>query len=147
MHNSSRYFQEGKMGFQWKLCASSSCFHLSAQAGRFHLFLMSLLRDIICMYEHLSFHANSKYHAHCSSFSKAFYFVCGCTQLANSVVIVSGDRGRGVQPYMYTYPLSPKPHSHPGCRSIGQGFLCCTVGPCWLSSLNIAVCSHLSQTP
>ena len=76
---------------------------------------------------------------------KTFDFVLGYTQLTNNVVTVSGDQGRGVQPYMY--PFSPKPHSHPGCQSPEQSFLCCTEDPCWLCILNIALCTCLSQTP
>jgi len=32
-------------------------------------------------------------------------------------------------------------------QSIEQSSLCCTVGPCWLSVLNIALCTYQSQTP
>ena len=32
-------------------------------------------------------------------------------------------------------------------QSIKQSSLCCTVGPCWLSILNVAVCTCWSQTP
>ena len=32
-------------------------------------------------------------------------------------------------------------------QNIEQNFLCYTVGPCWLSILNIAVCTCPSQTP
>ena len=30
-------------------------------------------------------------------------------------------------------------------QSIKQSSICCTVGPCWLSVLNIAVCTYESQ--
>ena len=36
------------------------------------------------------------------------------------------------------YPFSPKPLSHPGCH-ITLNPMCYTLGPCWLSILNIAV--------
>ena len=72
---------------------------------------------------------------------KTFSFVLGYAQLTNDVVMVSGDQGRGVQPF------SPKPHAHPGCQSAEQSFLCCTEDPCWLSILIIALCTCLSQTP
>ena len=32
-------------------------------------------------------------------------------------------------------------------QSIEQMSLCCTVGPCWLSILNITECTSQSQTP
>ena len=32
-------------------------------------------------------------------------------------------------------------------QNIEQSSLCCTVGPCWLSVLNIALCTYRSQTP
>ena len=43
------------------------------------------------------------------------------------------------------YPVSPKLPFHPDCH-IQQSCLCYTVGPCWLSILNIAVCTCPSQT-
>ena len=54
----------------------------------------------------------------------------------------------GTQPYIYMYPFSPKPSSHPGCHIIlTKSFMCYTVGPCRLSILNIVVCTWPSQTP
>ena len=45
----------------------------------------------------------------------------------------------GTQPCTYMYSLSPK---HPQSK-LAQNFelssMCCMVGPCWLSILNIAV--------
>lgn len=41
---------------------------LFPQTGHLGLFLLSLFRDIICMYKHVSFYASSIYHAHCSLF-------------------------------------------------------------------------------
>ena len=54
----------------------------------------------------------------------------------------------GTQPYINMYPFSPKtplPSRLP--HDIEQSFMCYTVGPCWLSILNIAVCACRSQTP
>ena len=48
---------------------------------------------------------------------------------------------KGTQPFIYMYPFSPKLPSHPGCRITLSSSLCSTVGPCWLSVLNIALCT------
>ena len=45
----------------------------------------------------------------------------------------------GTQTYIYMYPFSPKLPSHPG--NTEQSSMCYTVGPCWSSILNTAVCT------
>ena len=42
------------------------------------------------------------------------------------------------QPYIFVYPFSPRLPSHPGCCITLSRVLCSTVGPCWLSILNIS---------
>ena len=50
-------------------------------------------------------------------------------------------------PYVYMYPFSPKPPSHPGWYITEQSFMCYAVSPCWFSILIMAACTRLSQTP
>ena len=53
---------------------------------------------------------------------------------------------KGTQPYICMHPFSPKtslPTRLP--HNIEQTSLCYTVGPCWLSTLNTAVCTCQSQ--
>ena len=69
-------------------------------------------------------------------FKKNFLFYIG-VQLINNVVIVSG-----------TQRSNSKFSSQPGCpHNIEQSPLCYTVGPGWLSILNIAVCTCPPPTP
>ena len=52
------------------------------------------------------------------------------------------------RPYICMGPFSPKLPSHPGCHiTLKQSSLCYTVGPCWLSILNILVCTRPFQAP
>ena len=63
----------------------------------------------------------------------------------NKVVIVSGGQQGGSVTQIHEWihsPFSPKPSPHPGCH-ITLSSLCYSVGPCWLSILNIAV-EHVS---
>ena len=63
----------------------------------------------------------------------------GYSWLTNNVVIVSGEQ---FQPCIYMYPFSPKlPSPSRLPRDIEQGSMCYTVGPCWLSILNTALCT------
>ena len=50
---------------------------------------------------------------------------------------------KGTQPYIYTYAFSPKFPSHPGCH-ITLNRVPCAIH-CWLSILNIAVCTCPSK--
>ena len=55
---------------------------------------------------------------------------------------------KGTQPYIYMYLFSlktPLPSRLP--HNIEPSSICCTVGPCWLSILNTAVCKCWRQTP
>ena len=56
----------------------------------------------------------------------------------NNVVIFQVN-SKATQPYVYMYPFSLKLPTHPGSYDIEQSSLCCTVGPCWLSILNVAM--------
>ena len=65
----------------------------------------------------------------------------------NNIVIVSGGQQRdSTNTYMWIHSRSNTPHIHTA-QSIGQSSLCYTVGPCWLSILNTAVCTWPSRTP
>ena len=61
-------------------------------------------------------------------------------QPINSVVIVSGEQQRDSAMHLHIciLPRTPLPSRLP--RNVEQSSLCYTVGPCWLSILNIAVC-------
>ena len=77
-----------------------------------------------------------------------FYFLfCVQVQPVNNVVIVSGEQRRdsAVHVHVFILPQTPLPSRLP--HNIEQSSLRCTVGPCWLSSLNIAVCTCPTQTP
>jgi len=69
------------------------------------------------------------------------------SQLTNKIVIVSSEQWSDSAICVHVSILlqisvpSRLPHN------IEQGSLCYTAGPCWLSILSIAVCTHRSQTP
>ena len=67
--------------------------------------------------------------------------------MINNVVTVSGAQQRNSAVHMHVsiLPQTPLPSRLP--HNIGQSPLCHPVGPCWLSILNIAVCTCRSQTP
>ena len=67
--------------------------------------------------------------------------------MINNVVIVSGGQQRGsvIHIQVSTLPQTPLPSRMP--HNIEQSSVCYTVGPCWLSILNIAMCICPSQTP
>ena len=67
--------------------------------------------------------------------------------MINNVVIVSGGQQRGsvIHIQVSTLPQTPLPSRMP--HNIEQSSVRYTVGPCWLSILNIAMCTCPSQTP
>ena len=73
-----------------------------------------------------------------------FYFCIG-VELVNNVVIISGEQWRGSVIHMHVFIL-PKLLSSLAHHT-EQSSMCCIIGPCWLSILNIAVCTYPSQTP
>ena len=66
--------------------------------------------------------------------------------MINNVVIVSGGQQRGsvIHIQVSTLPQTPLPSRMP--HNIEQSSVCYTVGPCWLSIVNIAACTCPSQT-
>ena len=62
-------------------------------------------------------------------------------------MIVSGAQQSNSVIYIHVsiLPQTPLPWRPP--HSIEQSSLCSTVGPCWLSILNVAVYTHWSQAP
>ena len=62
-------------------------------------------------------------------------------------MIVTGEQGRdsAIHRHVSILPQLPLASRLP-CNG-EQSSLCCTVGPCWLSILNRAVCASPSQTP
>ena len=79
-----------------------------------------------------------------------FYFVnflfCFGVQPVNNIVIVSGEQKRDSVMHMHvsTLPQTPLPSRLP--LNIEQSSICYTVGPCWLSVLNTAICTCPFQT-
>ena len=83
-----------------------------------------------------------KSHSSLFIFCKPFIFALEYCQLMKTVVMVNSE---GIQLYIYMYPFSPKLFCHPA-HSTEQSYLCCIVGPCWLSILNIAVCTSIPNS-
>ena len=67
----------------------------------------------------------------------SFYFVLGYSQLTNNVVIISGEQQRdsAIHIHVSTLPQTPLLSRLP--HNIEHSSLCYTVGPYWLSILNI----------
>ena len=67
-----------------------------------------------------------------------FYFVLEHGQLTNNVVIISGEQQRDstIHIHVSILPETPLPSRLP--HNIEQSFMCCTVGSCWLSILNMS---------
>ena len=83
-----------------------------------------------------------KSHSSLFIFFKPFIFALEYCQLMNTVVMVNSE---GIQLYIYMYPFSPKLFCHPA-HSTEPSYLCCIVGSCWLSILNIAVCTSIPNS-
>ena len=81
-----------------------------------------------------------------SFFFKLFFFGIR-VQPINNVVTISGEQRRDLAMHTHVSILlqTPLPSSQP--QNIEKSPMCYTVGPCWLSILNIAVCTCPSQTP
>ena len=67
--------------------------------------------------------------------------------MINSVVLVSGVKQSDSVIPIHVFILFQITFLFRLLENIEQGSLCYTVGPCWLSILNVAVCTHQSQTP
>ena len=65
----------------------------------------------------------------------------------NNIVMVSGAQqsASGIHMHASIFPLTPLPSRLP--HNIKQSSLGCTVGPCWLSILITAVCTHHPKLP
>ena len=67
-----------------------------------------------------------------------------CLQSINNVVIVSGGQQSDPAKYIHVSILHQTPFPSRLLHNIDQSSLCYTVGPCWLSILNIVVCTIFS---
>ena len=81
-----------------------------------------------------------------STADEQLYFYFG-VQLMNNVVMASSgeQRDSAIHIHVSILPRTPLPSSL--SHNVEQSSLYCTVGPCWLSILSVAVCTHPSQTP
>ena len=77
-------------------------------------------------------------------FYLTFYFILEYSQLTTLWQVQIDSKG--TQPHIHMYPFSPKPLSYPDCH-ITLSRDPCALCPCWLSILNIAVCTCPSQLP
>ena len=68
-------------------------------------------------------------------------------KLINNVVLVSGVQQSDSVIHIHVSLLFQILFPIRLLQNIEQSSLCYTVGPCWLSILNIAVCTCQSQTP
>ena len=66
-------------------------------------------------------------------------------QLTNNVVVVSGAQQSDSAIHIHVSILPQTPCPSRLSHNTEQSSLCCTVGPCWLSILSIAVCTCPSQ--
>ena len=67
--------------------------------------------------------------------------------MINNVVLVSGVKQSDSAIHIHVSILFQILFPFRLSENIEQSFLCYTVGPCWLSILNIAVCTCQSRTP
>ena len=85
------------------------------------------------------------------AFHRPLLFTCFILYLGYSQLTMLWQfqlNSKGTEPYIYTYPFPPQTSFLSRLlHNIEPTSLCYTVGPCWLSMLNIAVCTCLSQTP
>ena len=75
-----------------------------------------------------------------------FLFYIGAYPI-NNVLVVSGGQQRdsAIKIHVSILPQTPLPSKLP--HNIEQSSLCYTGGSCWLSILNIEVCTCPSQSP
>ena len=72
-------------------------------------------------------------------FLKFLYYIE--VQLINHVVLVSGVQQSDSVMHIHVSILFQILFPFRLLQNIEQSSLCCTVGPCWLSILNVAVCT------
>ena len=83
---------------------------------------------------------------HLIFFFLTFYFVLGYSQLTNDV-IVSGEEWRDSAICIHVFILRHTPLPSRLLHSMEQNSMCSTVVPCWLSILNMAVCTRPFKLP
>ena len=76
-----------------------------------------------------------------------FFIHIRVLELINNVVIVSGRQQRNSAIHTQVSILLQTPLPCRLSRNTEPSSLCSTVGPCWVSVLNTAVCTSPSQTP
>ena len=59
----------------------------------------------------------------------------------NNVVVISDEQQRDSAILIHVSILPQAPLLSKLAHNIEQSFMCCTIGLCWLSILNIAVCT------
>ena len=83
----------------------------------------------------------------CSPNISLNFLCCIGVQPINNVVIVSGEERRDSAVHIHESILAQTPLPPTLPHDIEQSSMCHTVGPCWLSILNTAVCTWPSLTP
>ena len=73
-----------------------------------------------------------------------FYFNIGVLPINNAMIVSGGQqRDSTTRTHLSILPQTPLPSGLP--HNNEQSSLCSTLGPCWVSTLNIAVCTHRSK--
>ena len=67
--------------------------------------------------------------------------------MINNIVTVSGGQQRDLAKHTHVYILSQTPLPSRLPHTTEQSSLSCTIGPCWLSILNLTVCTCHSKLP
>ena len=84
-------------------------------------------------------------HIHIHTYWTHFLFYIGAWS-SNNVVIVPGEQQRDSAILIHVSILPQTPVPSRLRHNVDQSSLCYTAGPCWLSTLNIALCWCPSQT-
>ena len=80
-----------------------------------------------------------------TTFNTFLFYIGG--QPTKNALTVSGGQQRDLARHMHVFFHTQTPHRLRLPPNTGQSSLRCTVGPCWLPILNIAVCKRPSHTP
>ena len=114
-------------------------FYLNATFWRYEIYY---LKEQLYFFSQSTINININYQTpYFFNFFLLNFLFCVGIQLINNVVVVLGEQGRDsiIQIPIYILPQTSLPSSLP--HNIEQSSIYYTVGLCWLSLLNIAVCT------